>query len=259
MDWSTYIDDPALADYVAISGSGTRLLVRRGYEIYAPLLAPGGTAVARMVAESVVLGGRQAHPVIRLPTGESVVVRWYRRGSAFGYLNRSYYFLGNRSLDEVRATVRAGQAGIRVPQVLVAAEQQVGPAYNATLATRWVEGGRDGASWFSVASPTAREVMLEETGRQIALLHESGISHPDLILRNLLVVEVPGRSEPAVYLLDFDRARLSDSPTAPARRARDLRRLGRSVLKLGVPVPMGLVWGALREGYGPGWPLDEPG
>lgn len=258
MSWSTCRDEPALAAYEAIVGTRSRILVRRGYEAYAPLLAPGGTAVARRLADSMVLGGRQAHPLLRLPNGELVLVREYRRGSFFGHLNRRYYFLGHRPLEEVRATERAGAAGTRVPEVVVAAELQVGVAYHATLATRWIAGGRDGASWFIVAPPAAREAMLRETGRQIALMHGAGVSHPDLILRNLLVVEVPGRSEPVVYILDFDRAHLSDGPTPDHLRARDLRRLERSILRsVGEEPLQGLVH-ALREGYGRGWPPLEP-
>ncbi len=257
MDWARYRDDPALIDFVSIAGAGSRMLVRRGYEVYAPLLAPAGAVVAGKLAEALVLGGRQAHPVVRLPNGERVVVRGYRRGGVLGRLNRKYYLLGHRPLDEARAAARASAAGVRVPEVLVAAEQQAGIGYTATLATRWIAGAKDGASWFMLAATAEREAMLREVGRQIALLHAAGVAHPDLILRNMLVVRAPGQAEPLVYLLDFDRALLSDGPTPPARRTVDLRRLGRSMRKLALPLNMAELWEALRVGYGAGWPLSD--
>ena len=92
-------------------------------------------------------------------------------------------------------------------------------------------------------------------GEQIGMMHRGGVAHPDLNLRNLLVSsETPG-ADPLVFLLDFDRAEAGDGPVSDARRRRDLKRLGRSARKLGVPLGTA-GWGALREGYGAGWPLD---
>jgi 3-deoxy-D-manno-octulosonic acid kinase len=259
MDRIPYRDDPALIDFNLIRGAGSRVLVRRGYEVYAPLMAPGGAAVASEVAEGVVPGGRRPHPIIVLPNGERVVIRAYRRGGAVAHLNRRYYFFGNRSLEELRATARAASAGVRVPEVIVAAEQRAGIGYTATLATRWIPAGEDGAAWLRGAAPAERELVLREAGRQIGLMHAAGIAHPDLNLRNLLIVAAPERADPLVYLLDFDRARLSAGPTPPARRARDLQRLGRSARKLALPLEEGDGWLALRVGYGAGWPLSDRG
>jgi hypothetical protein len=56
-----------------------------------------------------------------------------------------------------------------------------------------------------------------------------------------------------VWLLDFDKARVHAGPVPRARRATDLRRLARSARKLKADVGAE-GWGALRDGYGEGWP-----
>jgi hypothetical protein len=74
--------------------------------------------------------------------------------------------------------------------------------------------------------------LFAEAGRQIARMHAAGVAHPDLNLRNLLVVageddeEAPGDGSLTAWVIDFDRARLFDGPVPPERRAADLARLG---------------------------------
>jgi 3-deoxy-D-manno-octulosonic acid kinase len=63
------------------------------------------------------------------------------------------------------------------------------------------------------------------------------------------------KPRPIVYLIDFDSARLYDSPVPPSRRAADIRRLARSARKLAAPIGAG-GWMAMREGYGAAWPLS---
>lgn len=264
---SKFRNDRVLIDFESIEVNGSRILVRRGYELHASLLASADREVALRVAEQVAHGGRQPHPVVVLPNGERVLVRHYRRGGLVGRVNRKYYFWGHRAFEELRATAHAAAGGVRVPEVLVAAEHRAGPGYTATLATRWLEGARDGADWLATASSAERAAFLREAGRQIALMHEAGVAHPDLNLRNLLIVRTPseatsrGAAEtvPTIYLIDFDRARLYAGPTPPALRARDLRRLGRSARKLGLALEENDGWFELRLGYGAGWPLTDRG
>src|SRR5690606_7761053 len=112
------------------------------------------------------------------------------------------------------------------------------------LATRWIPDAAEMNRWLAEHTAAEREAVLREAGRQIAAMHDGGVAHPDLNLRNLLVVDAA-----TVHLLDFDRARLHAGPVPPARRARDLLRLARSARKLAAPVGRG-GWEALREGYG---------
>lgn len=245
----------------------TRIWVRKGYEAWASVLAGDGS----VAAEAMVQGGRAAHPVIALPSGERVVVRRYRRGGAMRHLNPDLYFAGHRALDELVATERALAGGVRAPRVLAGAERRERAGYHAWLATTWIPGVLDGASWLAASDRPERQAALADAGRQIARMHASGVGHPDLNLRNLLVraggaaragsgTEVADGKDgarPEVYLIDFDRARLYPGPTPAGRRIRDLLRLERSARKLDAAITSA-EWGSLRAGYGAAWPLRGP-
>ncbi|HEX5725829.1 MAG TPA: lipopolysaccharide kinase InaA family protein [Longimicrobiaceae bacterium] len=251
MHWHAYPGDPALASFTAVEVEGARVLVREGYEAFAALLAGGEHAGGEHVG-----GGREAHPVVELPTGERVVVRRYRRGGLVRHFNRAHYFAGHRAFDELRATERARAAGVRAPAVVAAVERPEGLGYTARLATVLVPGARTLDACLSGASGADRMHLFGEAGRQIGRMHAARVTHPDLNLRNLLVsTETNQRGRPLLYLLDFDRARVLAEEVPRGGRERDLQRLGRSARKLGLALGPS-DWVALREGYQESAPLE---
>lgn len=256
----TYVTIPP--SFSEVRFGPTRIWVRKGYEAWAAVLGGDGS----VTAEATVRGGRAEHPVIALPSGERVVVRRYRRGGAMRHLNQDLYFAGHRAMEELVATERALAGGVRAPRVLAGAERREGAGYHAWLATSWIPGALDGASWLAGSGRREREAALADAGRQIARMHASGVGHPDLNLRNLLVrapeagtaASGAGAAEgPEVFLIDFDRARLYPGPTPPGRRIRDLLRLERSARKLDAGITPA-EWESLRSGYGAAWPLRGP-
>ena len=246
MDWKTYPGQHALAEFVPLEHEGARMLVRTGYEDAARLLVERKT----LPAVEMLSGGRQAHPVVVLPTGEKAVVRRYHRGGLVQRINPSRYFGGNRAFDELRATERARAGGVRTARIVAAVEHPRTVGYTAMLATLLIPGARDAARWLADHEAEPDE-MLRDAGRQMAAMHLAGVSHPDVNLRNLLVADRDGT--PEVYLLDFDKARVHPAPLNRARRAADLRRLARSARKLRAGIAAD-GWGALQEGYGDAWP-----
>jgi 3-deoxy-D-manno-octulosonic acid kinase len=254
MNWKTYAGQHALAEFVGMEHEGARMLVRQGYQDAARLLVERqGDSAAGTVG-----GGRERHPVVVLPTGETAVVRGYRRGGVLRYLNRRVYFAGNRAFDELRATEHAREGGVHVPRVVAAIESPAVIGYRALLVTLLIPGARDAADWLGVAEGEARRAMLHETGDQLARMHAAGVSHPDVNLRNLLVTDGAGGA-PVVHVLDFDRSRVVDGPLPAADRAAAIRRLRRSARKLRAAMAPA-DWAALRAGYGDAWPPGvEPG
>lgn len=184
MDWRTYAGHPALAGFAALEHGPARMLVRRGWEAHAALLGRDGPPDA---AETV-SGGRASHPVVALPDGGRAVVRAYRRGGAVRHLVEARYLAGHRAFAELLATETARRGGVRVPTVLAAVERRHRVGYEAALATAWIDGATESAAWLAAAPPVARAAMLREAGRQLARMHTAGVAHPDLNLRNLLVV-----------------------------------------------------------------------
>jgi len=246
MDWKSYAGQHALADFVPLEHEGARMLVRRGYEESARLLVERRT----LPAVEMLGGGREAHPVIVLSTGEKAVVRRYHRGGLVRRVNASRYFGGNRAFDELRATERARAGGVRTARILAAIESPHTVGYTAMLATLLIPGATDAAAWLREVEGD-REKMLRDVGRQVGAMHHAGVSHPDVHLRNLLVAQRDGA--PEVWLLDFDKARVYPAPVTRARRAVDLRRLARSARKLRAGLGAD-DWAAVQEGYGDDWP-----
>ena len=108
--------------------------------------------------------------------------------------------------------------------------------YEALLATRWIEGVMGIDRWLAEEEEAEILAALRQAGEQIRRMHDAGIAHSDLNLRNLLVSADGGAGPFSLHLIDFDRARLSDTPVEPTRRARDLNRQARSARKLALPL-----------------------
>jgi len=76
--------------------------------------------------------------------------------------------------------------------------------------------------------PEARRDLAQAIAQTISAMHEAGIRHGDLNLKNLLVAERQGRVE--AYVIDFKKACLQNHVSVQAR-LRNLIRLDRSVMK----------------------------
>jgi hypothetical protein len=86
-------------------------------------------------------------------------------------------------------------------------------------------------------SPARRErcLLLRRVGGAIRRLHDAGVEHPDLQVRNVLLCSSPPER---VVVIDLDRARLRAAAPPPARvRASHLGRLVRSAVKEGLVDP----------------------
>jgi len=230
--------------FVSVPAGGARLWVRSGLEPLGPALLSAWTGDAQEWLD----GGRERHPVIPLPGGGAAVVRRYLRGGAIRHLNRDLYLGGDRPARELEATEAARLGGVRVPEVLALGRRRAGVGYRAMLATRRILDVRDAAVVLAGASDLDRLALARAIGQQLGAMHSAGVAHPDVNLRNLLV-EPNG----AVWMIDFDRARLHPGKVPAARRLADVGRMLRSARKLGVPFTAEDL-DAMREGYGVGWP-----
>ena len=190
-------------------------------------------------------GGRGGVRIVPAgPLGEAVV-RPYRRGGLVEKINRRTYFFGDRAFSELVATYRLWRREAPVPEVLAAIQSAVRPGYVACLVTRRIPKARSAAAFLADAPAARRAIVLESMGRAIRLLHEAGGVHADLNAHNIVV---PEEGDGPAYVIDLDRVSVLTGPV-PERRARaNLRRLRRSLLKLGLDE--GLAdWDHLERGY----------
>jgi tRNA A-37 threonylcarbamoyl transferase component Bud32 len=185
-------------------------------------LAARGTASFR---------GRGRPVRVTLPDGSAGVLRRYLHGGLLRGITGSLFVGRPRPLRELLAAERCRVSGVRVPEVLAAMHRRVALfLHRGYILTRVLPGVRDLVDLLEEgASPRGA---MERIGRETRRMHEAGVWHADLHVKNVLV----GDGEAA--LIDFDRARIEE-PVSRRRRHGNLIRFDRSLVKLGrrgVPV-----------------------
>ncbi|MEA2626941.1 MAG: 3-deoxy-D-manno-octulosonic acid kinase [Candidatus Binatota bacterium] len=157
-----------------------------------------------------------------------VVIRVYRRGGAMRWLGRTYFGPRARPLREFWLLLSARRRSLPVPEPVAAIVERgrwLGISYRGVL----VMAEAAGAPLWDVLSAGGRRDVLPALGRSLRRLHEAGLTHPDLNLRNILVTE--DGAGPAFTYVDLDGARLGAAPNVRTRR-RSLQRIRRSARKL---------------------------
>ena len=176
------------------------------------------------------------------------VLRQYLRGGWPARLSRDrYFFTGydrSRPLAEFRMLAALRELGLPVPEPLAALCQRRGLLYRGWLLMQRILQAQPLADLLgSCSRDTAR---WRQVGAVIRDFHDAGVVHADLNARNILVAE-----DDSIYLVDFDRARLSVGDAGAFRG--NLERLKRSLDKLWpLAKDDGLAecWGELLSGYG---------
>ena len=178
--------------------------------------------------------GRGTTPVIQVTTDTQVLLRRYRHGGTLACFTGTLFLGPSRALKELDVTARAELSGAPVPHGLCLVLWPVfGPFWSALIGTRMESQAGDLLVTLArIEDSEGRCQLLAEVGRAVRKLHDSGVDHPDLQLRNILVTRQEQRR---VVVVDLDRARFYPWGTMPtARRARNLGRLARSALKEGL-------------------------
>jgi 3-deoxy-D-manno-octulosonic acid kinase len=227
------------------------------FDGFIELQRPEGTAIVREDAAAVIAdallrdagcetvwpGGRGKMQVFSFPGGRGVV-RYYLRGGVMKKLFHDRY-LQKRPLAEFRVHYALQRAGLSVPELLGAAWTRSGLFYRGAIATRQVEGTDLGRLQQEQAEIPAER--LRDCGRLIRQMHDFGVWHADLQVRNLLA------GEDRCWIIDFDNARQMKS-LSPLQCRRNLLRLLRSIEKNGFDMA---IFNHICEGYGetdfPGW------
>ena len=181
------------------------------------------------------IAGRGTAYAIRFDT-DPWLVRHYRRGGLIArVLNDRYAPGGNRALDELKVSVIARARGIPTPEVVAAICYPSRLYARFDIAVEFIGHSRDMAQLLF----EDRVVPPEEINKAAALITtmiQNGLLHADLNLKNILIA--PERA----YVLDLDRCRIVDEPTAhdaDVMRRRFLRSLEKWESKTGRVVSEG--------------------
>ncbi|MCL4693235.1 MAG: hypothetical protein KJ060_12085 [Candidatus Hydrogenedentes bacterium] len=179
--------------------------------------------------------------VYRFPLANGAgILRPYRRGGAVRFILKESYLFVNRPRREWTVHGYLFDAGFPVPEPLGVVWERRGPVYRGAFATLWMEATDLLA--FCAEYPTEAPAMCRKAGEVILRMHELGVVHADLQVKNILIRKDNGN----VVLIDFDNARRCKRVSESAR-ARNLLRLHRSCVKNS----MAPVWfTAIQKGYG---------
>jgi 3-deoxy-D-manno-octulosonic acid kinase len=236
-------------DPTPISGTGALLLADTRHEpILRDWIGRHGSLIraAESAPGALHLAGRGRVAAVLEPDSEGSdrwVVRHYHRGGAVASaLGDRYLQVGTpRPFQELRLLVAARARGVPAPEPVGAAVYPAGPFYRGDLVTRWVPDSADLATILFDpvgARPVAERVAaMHAAGRLIRLLHERGVEHRDLNLKNILLAEhVPGPGSaqggtPVALILDLDRARLHDGAVSHRSKQAMIERFWRSARK----------------------------
>ena len=196
--------------------------------------------------------------------GERWVVRHYHRGGAIASLLGDRYLRAGRPrpFRELRVGWAVEARGVPTPVHVGAAVYRSGIWYRGDLVTRYVPDSRDlaavlfpgrslgsgplagsrarfargstaGASSAGAARDADPGAAMTAAGRLFRRIHEGGVDHPDLNLKNILIRGTGAELEALV--LDLDSATLTPepecAPVGDAARGRMVARFWRSARK----------------------------
>lgn len=194
-------------------------------------------------------GGRGDLAVLPTASLGEVVVRPYRRGGLPARFVERTYLLGDRAFHEAEITERLRRSDVPVPEPLAAVQSDHGIGYRAALVTRRVTGADPAPDVLAGRAGPGGDAdrlrdALRRMGRSAGALHAAGGVHADLNAHNFLL---PRGGDDAV-ILDFDRARVVGGEVPGLLARMNLRRLRRSLDKLGLEAALE-AWSAFEEGY----------
>ncbi len=183
------------------------------------------------------LQGRGAVRVVPAPAGAGRwVVRHYHRGGGMAFLGDRYLRMGEpRPSREFRLGRRLEEMGVPTVRHVGAATYPAGLWYRGDLVTELVAGSRDLAAivFGEDGEDDGRAAAaMSAAGALVRTLHDRGVVHRDLNIKNILIEEGEAAGEGGVRarILDLDRASVGERVGEGARR-RMLERFWRSVRK----------------------------
>jgi tRNA A-37 threonylcarbamoyl transferase component Bud32 len=188
--------------------------------------------------------------------GERMVIRSYMHGGWYGKINKDFFWGKFRPLRELIVNDEVSRRGIQTTVILAALSKRViGPLYKSTLISKEISGALDLIHYLKILKQRsvserlkAKAGLAKAVAVMVRKMHDQGIYHADLHLKNILVQEKSG-GDFSVYLIDFDKSEIWDRLSFK-KRIKNLMRFNRSAEKLkgkGLPITFSDQWRFLRE------------
>jgi tRNA A-37 threonylcarbamoyl transferase component Bud32 len=166
---------------------------------------------------------------------ESFVVRDYWHGGLFGKILRDIFWDRLRPLRELSICEAAGKSGIKTSEVIAIVKNRIlGPIYKCQLVSKEITGAIDLMEL--LLNPEKNKLVvrkrqiINKVAKAVKEMHDAGIYHADLHLKNILVQSAPGGKD-IVYIIDLDKSRQYEKISF-RKRMKNIIRLDRSVEKM---------------------------
>lgn len=171
----------------------------------------------------------------RDPNGRRILLRPYAHGGLLARLNRRLFLNPERPLRELEHALLAEQRGVNTARPLAVVKQQRGRLYRAYFVCEEIGSVEDGVHFARRVSRgevtlAVKRAVICEVAREVRRMHDVGLIHGDLHLKNLLI-RVNGPAHVQAFVIDFDLSR-SVEQVSLSQRLGNLMRLGRSVRKI---------------------------
>ena len=212
--------------FIKLSSKEWELIIAKKF--FNDLNKIGFKSIVEMVnKDKVSLKKRGEIKDLRIETAEkkySFMVKGYHRGGFFSKIFGDLFVKSDRAFKEAYILAWGAKHGLKVPEVISAIKmkkEKIG-----YLITKKLENSKDLAEFLNdrTLSISLRRKSLKKSGKIIKDMHDKGILHKDLNIRNIIV------SDKEIYIVDFDKAILKKD-LKPIDRVENLRRIDRSFEK----------------------------
>ncbi len=211
-----------------------------------------------------VRSGREPHAVIHVPelSDGGIIIRHSRHGGLFEHIAGDIFCTENRFVNELIASETAIEKGVDTAEIIAVIKHRVfGPFYRFDVLSKEIPNTLDLVELLT--NPTCRGVLqyaptrkniIETVAQTIRKMHDAGLYHSDLHLKNILIQSTTGDTPPSpipskkrgergvlrgekgvyefkAYVIDMDKTKKMNMLNTRLRM-RNLRRLDRSVEKL---------------------------
>jgi len=163
---------------------------------------------------------------------ERFVIKDYRHGGLLGKLFGGVFFNGNRPLNEICISEVASQRGVPSAEVIAIAKRRLwGLFYKAKFISKEIDDAVDIIEFLKKFSAefiqTYKKPVIFALVKLIRNMHDAGIYHADLHLKNILLKKGLN-GEFTAYIIDLDKSVVLNKLDIQ-QRIKNLLRLDRSL------------------------------
>lgn len=166
---------------------------------------------------------------------ESFVVKEYWHGGLFGRVLRDLFWNGSRPLRELSICEAAKKSGIKTTEIVAIVKNKImGPFFRYQLVSKEITNAIDLIVLLSHPEDNQlfaqKRQIINKLAKAVKEMHDAGIYHADLHLKNILV-QLSENGSVDVYIIDLDKSEQYEEVDFRIRM-KNIMRLDRSLEKL---------------------------